>query len=480
MENNKLTYQTARRLRGERLRDIFADQLIMGEGYGAGIKNAVSLKLRAKLTGIKEKFDPLNIAKFLTFGSRLGPAILGKMTGRSRRDIEYFTGRARPVSTRDTKLGMAGEMGGGGGSSVGLQVVLSDILTFLQKSHNDDMILREKENNLREGAKLEDEKRHKKLLKALGAVPGKQTATPVKSKQGGLFDNFMEHFKKMLDDLKESLKWVDGLKWATKVAGWAQTALGAISAEMFLSMLPIAAFLAPFILSAAEKDKIRENPNAPQYKDNPFAMMLRGEAKSEGQAAQINRRATVKQYRRNEVKDFVDAGFTDEELKKELGADKKTLEVWLKEHPDKASMWQAPVEPISGTNVGAKPVGNMSQSGYHGEDKPAVKGDTVENAAAARSEAAKNDPRLIKSDAKPIAAPVPVVAPASAAVSAKTTENVKLNLESTAPAKTEIAEKTTNNYAHTSQEQIRYPSIPAVRNLEDSFLSMIMGSTRVI
>jgi hypothetical protein len=480
MENNKLTYQTARRLRGEKLRDIFADQLIMGEGYGAGIKNAVSLKLRAKLTGIKEKFDPLNIAKFLTFGSRLGPAILGKMTGRSRRDIEYFTGRARPVSSRETKVGMMEQMGLGGGSSAGLQVILSDILTFLHKSHNDDMILREKENNLREGAKLEDEKRHKKLLKALGASKPSATATPVKAKEGSLFDGLFDRLKQMLDDLKDSLKWVDAIKWATKIGGWAQSALTAISAEAFLSMLPIAAFLAPFMLSAAEKDKIRENPNAPQYKDNPFAMMIRGEAATEGQAAAINQRATLKQYRRNDVKDMVDAGFTDEELKKELGADKKTLEVWLKEHPDKASMWQAPVAPIAGTNVGAKNVGNISHSEYHGEANPVAKGETPENAAAARSEFAKQDPRLIGSDTKPVAPPAPVIQPASAAVSMKTDENVKLSMETAVATKTETTQKTTNNYAHSSQEQIRAPSIPAVRNLEPSFQEMIWGSTRVI
>jgi len=184
MIDNKLTYQQAKRLRGQSLSSVFADQLIMGEGYGSGIAKTISLKTRAKITGIKQKFDPLNIAKFLTGGSRLGPAILGKMLGRSRKDIEFFTGRARPVTSRNKQIGALPS----GEDTTGMSAILNDVLTFLQKSHEDDMILREKENNLREGQMHEEEKRHKELLKALGVKGGKKgTATPAAAseKEGG-------------------------------------------------------------------------------------------------------------------------------------------------------------------------------------------------------------------------------------------------------------------------------------------------------
>jgi hypothetical protein len=45
----------------------------------------------------------------------------------------------------------------------GMKDVLNQILKFLEKSHEKDMILREKENNLRESVKLDDERRHNDL-----------------------------------------------------------------------------------------------------------------------------------------------------------------------------------------------------------------------------------------------------------------------------------------------------------------------------
>jgi hypothetical protein len=142
--NDKLTYQQAKRLREQSLTSVLSDQLIMGEGYGSAIGKAISLKTKAKITGFKQKFDPLNIAKILTGGSRLGPAIVGKMLGRSRKDVEFFAGRARPVTSRQKRIGA---LPGSGEDTTGMSVVLDDILTFLRKSHDDDMNLREKEVN---------------------------------------------------------------------------------------------------------------------------------------------------------------------------------------------------------------------------------------------------------------------------------------------------------------------------------------------
>ena len=59
---------------------------------GGAIKGGISDRFKATLTGFKEKVDPLNIAKTLTLGSSFGPALLGKLLGRSKEDISYFTG----------------------------------------------------------------------------------------------------------------------------------------------------------------------------------------------------------------------------------------------------------------------------------------------------------------------------------------------------------------------------------------------------
>jgi len=199
--DNQLNYQQARQIRNRSIKDLIADELIRGKGLGGAIGGAVGLRTQARIKGIKEKFDPLNIVKFLTFGSRLGPALYGKLFGRSRKDVEYFTGRASPIGERRKKItGIPGR--GEGEDTSGMKVVLNQILTFLQKSHEKDMILREKENNLRESVKLDDEKRHRDLLKALANI-GFDGETATKEKQGGGFlDGIMNFIRDIFDKLK--------------------------------------------------------------------------------------------------------------------------------------------------------------------------------------------------------------------------------------------------------------------------------------
>ena len=65
-----LNYQQARRVRNSKWTDLFVDQLV-DKGVVGAVGKTISLKTKAKIKGIKEKFDPLNIAKFMTFGSKI-------------------------------------------------------------------------------------------------------------------------------------------------------------------------------------------------------------------------------------------------------------------------------------------------------------------------------------------------------------------------------------------------------------------------
>lgn len=202
--DTKLNYQQAKQVRERSIKDLIADELIRGKGLGGAISGAVGLRTQARIKGIKEKFDPLNIVKFLTFGSRIGPALYGRLFGRSRKDIEYFTGRASAIGERKKKItGLSGTDEETGG----MKEVLNQILTFLQKSHEDDMTLREKENNIRESAKLEDDRRHKELLKALGVDVTVPTATV--QKKGGFLDgimNIINGFRNQIQSLIDDIK----------------------------------------------------------------------------------------------------------------------------------------------------------------------------------------------------------------------------------------------------------------------------------
>jgi hypothetical protein len=205
--DNKLNYQQARTVRKQSLKDVIADELIRGKGLGSAITGAIGLKTQARMKGFKEKFDPLNIVKFLTFGSRLGPALYGKLFGRSQKDVEYFTGRAKQIGRGNQKQIKDGG-GEGDENTGGIKTVLKQMLTFLQKSHEGDMTLREQENNLKESNKLDDEKRHKELLKALGVrTVGEPTATLVEKPKedngflGGLMDSIGNMFKGITDKI---------------------------------------------------------------------------------------------------------------------------------------------------------------------------------------------------------------------------------------------------------------------------------------
>jgi hypothetical protein len=89
--NIKLTYQKAAKTRQQSISDLAAKNIVQGQSVGSAIKSAFKEKTKARITGIKEAINPLNIAKKVTGGSSLGPALLGRMIGSSQEEIEYFS-----------------------------------------------------------------------------------------------------------------------------------------------------------------------------------------------------------------------------------------------------------------------------------------------------------------------------------------------------------------------------------------------------
>ena len=84
-----MDYKQAQNIRKKSFGTLLAEQV---GGAGTSFKKALSLKTQAKMTGIKQAFDPMNIAKKMTFGSNWAPAMLGKLTGRKAESIAHFTG----------------------------------------------------------------------------------------------------------------------------------------------------------------------------------------------------------------------------------------------------------------------------------------------------------------------------------------------------------------------------------------------------
>jgi hypothetical protein len=185
----EMTYQQAERLRGKSFGSLLGEQ---EGGLGESLRKTLSLKSKARMTGIKEKFDPLNIAKFLTGGSNFAPAALGKLFGRSKEDIARFSGsKLKDVSGTATKIGSLE-------SENQTLDMLMKIYEFMQKSHEDKIAQREAENNFAEENKLEKDRRHKELIAAITGKPveikEKETAEKVQETRNSFLDNALAAF----------------------------------------------------------------------------------------------------------------------------------------------------------------------------------------------------------------------------------------------------------------------------------------------
>ena len=469
--SDKLNYQQAKRIREQSLSSVLADQLILGEGYGSGLAKSISLKTRARITGIKQKFDPLNIAKFLTGGSRLGPAIVGKMLGRSRKDIEFFAGRARPVTSRNQKIGALP----GGEDTTGMTSVLEDILTFLHRSHEDDMVLREKENNLREGEKHEDDRRHKDLLKALGVKPQAQTATPVAQKSegggiGGLFDSIIQAIKDMI---AESLKVFD---WLKDVKFPLLRFLGSGLFRLFSGFFAMAGPLALGALLAYGAKELVESVGQKQI-DTSKDLLERN--KKRDSLSQEDRKKLDK-----EIQDF--------------GGMKKINQVM--DTANGVPVTEREVPPRPDTTGGKNKQRAINWDIKFGDKRPggathnpdgtpiAITLNKTSTVQTTPNDNSVNDAEMKKLQrqndvTKPVlklssAESIPLV-PTSSAVSAKTNENMKLNIQAvnTTPANSTITNKNVVNKTQTQQRKI---AMPSVRNMEETFQRTIYNSTRVV
>jgi hypothetical protein len=322
------------------------------------------------MTGIKEKFDPMNVAKFLTGGSNLAPAILGRLTGRSQSDINYFSG-GRKTATRVGKSSMLGRMSE---DSVGS---LSELFTFIKKSHEQDLRIRESERSFQEERVNEDQRRHNEFIKILKDYVGSTgTATIIKEgeKSGGFFDfikkMISDAIKSAIETIQKMYSWIKDLKILQSIAPFLSKLAGIITGGSYASilafLLPAAAVGALLFLIRNQMNKIESNPFAEEFKDNPYAMKLRGEQPTVGAAAQANTNKTVRRMLRKVVQDYVNSNLTDEELINNPGspgADRATLQKWLAENPNPSAEWQAPVAPSAAGMPSNNPANQLNTPG---------------------------------------------------------------------------------------------------------------------
>lgn len=460
MDQN-LNYQRARRIRGADFSSILADQMLYEPTVQAAIKRTISLKIQARAKGLAEKVDPLNIAKMLTFGSRFGPSLLGKMTGRTKQDIEYFTGRLKPVAVRTgskvTKVPKEGEeLVEGKNVSIagtgGINEQLLKIYKFLKVSKQFDIKRREMEHNFDEERSMESERRHKELMKTLDKLMDR-----IKMLEGGV-----PKAEKVETPAQETQSiWQTLVAEALPFIG--EMALGSVARASSV----LVAFLAPWMLNARERRKIEENPYAPEYKDNPYAMTLRGEAETQKQAGAINQRKALKQVRRSEIEDVVKSDLDDKTVKEEYGATKSELMDWLKDPNNK--VWQAPTERTPSTLQRLGIDESKAGAGRGTAQLADYERQQLEAAGSAAAGAMRQD---IKA--------TPATTPGN---NERLNTAMAENADSQLPKLKSEDSVIINNVTRSANKQTRQLdklSELGVRNDEPTLLRMIMASTRVV
>ena len=191
-EVHKMGYYEARYVRRSSLKSLINQNLYQGKGVGASIKGAISDKFKAKVKGIKEKFDPLNFFRFISRGNPLAFAMLGgrafgKLTGRKQEDIDYFMGRGTPTTGKKKRATATAALFASVPSdrikpvqkNDSITDVVSKIYGLFKKSYAEKITKDELNKNFQKQREDKAEKRHKELLKALSGIggTGKATAT---------------------------------------------------------------------------------------------------------------------------------------------------------------------------------------------------------------------------------------------------------------------------------------------------------------
>ncbi len=346
------------------------------------------------------------------------------------------TKRVTQIRQSVTPLPGAGSMGMGYNSG---DEKLSQMFEFMKRTHEQNMTKIEVQNSFAKERANEDANRHRELLGAIRRFTNvKTTATAITEKKegGGLLDIFKNMLAAavsgvltvvngLIDGVQKSLEWLSDLKTL-------MSALGGSSAKILLNLgrflvspfgiailgaLTIGAFLK---LIADQKAAIEANPNAPEFRDNPYAMKLRGETKSIAQAGQANINRTIKSINRPEIERSVKDNTPDDILVDLYGRDKLNLQKWLSDNPTEMK-YQAPVAPIVGLPRTSAVAGEVART--MATPLPADVSSSTAGAGRGSAEAAATDSR--RSDI-PTATPTPPT-PVSAPVSGAINENMVLS-----------------------------------------------------
>jgi predicted chitinase len=150
-----MDYDKAEKIRNKSFGSLLGEQ---EGGLGASLKSAISQKTQAKMTGIKEKFDPMNIARAV--GGKTGAAVYGKVFGRDQKSMERFAG------VKKKRISEVDGVGKASGDSSPADV-LGLIYRMMLRNAEDDKLQNELKQNKKEEEDKEENDRNQQLIRAL-------------------------------------------------------------------------------------------------------------------------------------------------------------------------------------------------------------------------------------------------------------------------------------------------------------------------
>jgi hypothetical protein len=437
-------------------------------GLGASLKSAISQKTQAKMAGIKETFDPMNIAKFMTGGSNWAPALLGKLTGRKQSSIDYFSG----VKRRKGSAEKLGAVGSGGGDFLG---ILQSIESLLHTTREEDKLEAEKENNFAEEKALEKARRHKELMEALTGKPYKEKVVPTATKEDEPSTPFDVPD---LSLLRKMLKWFGG--------------------PVGLALLGVASMAAFFgLLYWGLQELLKITPNMKALSPEEATNALMGDDKQidkEGGREYLedivkngkNRAIELLKDPEANVKEILEMGGLDKV--KKIAEDEKVYEI-----PARSKDTLAPTTTPKDvfvknsrkrTKKAAAEFWDKEFGPYYNDDGTRKSATPVKSSTGGNEQFKKEAEEFTN---KQTSVP-PVTSESSAAVTENPAASQKLNSVQAENLQAKIEEKTAPGktivntaVAKSAMESIFIdgPLLP-VRNLEESYQDMIFYSTRIV
>ena len=161
-----MDYQTARRVRGNSIKQLTIQNLVNGRGIIGSVKGAIGSKAKSYATKQIEKFDPLNWLSM--FNLPLFTAFVGRYTGRKANTIKYFLAKQnnrKREKAHYTKIspGRATKLRVGDSTAD----ILAKMFNLMQKDHDEAIKRMELDAEHSQQRNEEEEKRHQELLKAI-------------------------------------------------------------------------------------------------------------------------------------------------------------------------------------------------------------------------------------------------------------------------------------------------------------------------